>query len=114
MELIIKLIFSEDWDIYADMDAELIVEDAIRELAEGVTYEIVKRATENLTDESSSLHSVRKTLSSLIKNESMSAELRTHLIKINNKMSVSVCDKCGTETILLKNGLCYECTMLKD
>ena len=39
MEITVKLLFSEDWDIYADMDEKLIVKNAIRELAEGVTID---------------------------------------------------------------------------
>lgn len=58
MELIVKFIFSEDWDNDCkNIDAELIAEDAIRELAEGVGYEIIdlKRGSENSSDENAAL-----------------------------------------------------------
>lgn len=58
MELIVKFIFSEDWDNdYKDIDAELIAEDAIRELAEGVGYEIInlKRGAEKGSNENAAL-----------------------------------------------------------
>lgn len=41
MEIIIKLSFNQEWDDYKDVVPELILEDAIRELADGVDYEIV-------------------------------------------------------------------------
>jgi hypothetical protein len=42
-KIIIELSFDTIWDDYEDVYADIILDDAIRELATGVTYEIISK-----------------------------------------------------------------------
>ena len=39
MKILVELTLDENWDEYQDTHPDIILEDAIRELADGVTYE---------------------------------------------------------------------------
>ena len=48
-KIVIELSFDETWDDYEDVCADIILDDAICELAIGVTYEIINKNS-NETD----------------------------------------------------------------
>lgn len=42
-KIIIELIFDETWDEYEDIDDNIILDDAIRDLAEGVSIQLLPK-----------------------------------------------------------------------